>query len=55
MFSSFAHWQKHVRSQRAESAHQLPDSVEVEGDVILVRWVLIRGAADYAIISNDFT
>ncbi len=31
------------------------DSIEAEGDVILVRRVLIHGVTDYAIISNDFT
>lgn len=37
------------------STYLLPDSIEVEGDVILVRRVLIHGVTDYAIISNDFT
>jgi len=55
MLLVFIYWQMHVRSHRAESACLLPDSIEVEGDVILVRRVLIYGVTDYAIISNHFT
>ena len=61
MLPGFIHWQMYARSHRAEraceaeSACPLPDSIEVEGDVILVRRVLIYGVTNYAIISNYFT
>lgn len=56
MLPGFIHWQINVRSERAEGACEAENqTIEAEGDVILVRRVLIHGVTDYAIISNDFT
>lgn len=55
MLPGFIRWQMRKSACEAESACLLPDSIEVEGDVILVRRVLIYGVTDYAIVSNYFT